>query len=163
MRSVSTTTTSKQTIRAALAALPLMALLVTASVMAVASSAHAEDMDTRMKRLERDVQTLSQAVYKGKIPPASAQASSAGSSEYQANVETRLSDIESQIRDLTGQVERQTYETQQLKTQLDRALADVNLRLTGIEKSGAATAQQSQNSGRLCCAEHAAKRHVKSR
>ena len=66
MRSVSTTTTSKQTIRAALAALPLVALLLTGAM----SSAHAEDMDTRMKRLERDVQTLSQAVYKGKTPPA---------------------------------------------------------------------------------------------
>ncbi len=111
------------TIQAAIAACAVLAGSVSWS-----GTATAEEVSSRLSRVERDIETLSQAVYKGKMPPASA--TSSGSNEYQSNVEVRLSDIEGQIRDMTGKVEQQNFEINQLKDRLDRALADMEMRLS---------------------------------
>lgn len=108
-------------------------LLGTAAV--VSYPASAEDADARLNRLERDIETLNRAVYKGETPPAPAALS--GSGEYQASVETRLSSIENQIRDLTGKVEQQSYDVGQMKGRLDRALADIELRLNSASNNAA--------------------------
>ena len=60
----------------------------------------------------------------------------ATSNSYQAQLETRLTDLENQMRDLRGQMEEKDHQITQLKTQLDKALADIDMRLN----SGAAPA-----------------------
>jgi tol-pal system protein YbgF len=90
--------------------------------------AYADDVTTRLNRIERDIDTLNQAVYKGKVPEAVSSSSSGGA--YQANVEVRLSDMERQIRDLTGKVEQQTFDVNQMKDRMDRLMADIELRLS---------------------------------
>ncbi|MCB1550828.1 MAG: tol-pal system protein YbgF [Alphaproteobacteria bacterium] len=114
----------------------------------LSGTASADDVSNRLSRIERDVETLNQAVYKGKMPPASAMPStSSGSNEYQANVEVRLSEIESQLRDLTGKIEQQNFENVQLKERLDRALADMDVRLSS--QSTESSAQSGAQSGTL--------------
>ncbi|OIN86284.1 MAG: tol-pal system protein YbgF [Alphaproteobacteria bacterium CG1_02_46_17] len=120
------------TIQAAIAACAVLAGSVSWS-----GTATAEEVSSRLSRVERDIETLSQAVYKGKMPPASA--TSSGSNEYQSNVEVRLSDIEGQIRDMTGKVEQQNFEINQLKDRLDRALADMEMRLSSAGTSSSNT------------------------
>lgn len=93
-------------------------------------AAQAEDTNARLDRLQRDIETLNQAVYKGQQPPTPLIASGSGATpEYQSNVESRLSQIEAQMRDLTGKIEQQGYDLNQLKQRLDRTTADMQLQM----------------------------------
>lgn len=107
-------------IQAALAA----CLLLTTT--ALPHHAMADDTSSRLRQLEGSVDTLNRAVFKGEKP--STPITSNSSPDYQASVETRLSDLETQLRELTGRVEQQGFENAQMKTKLDKALADIELR-----------------------------------
>jgi tol-pal system protein YbgF len=60
-----------------------------------------------------------------------------GNSSYQAQVETRLSDLENQVRNLRGQIEEKDFQIDQLQKKLDRALSDLEIRLN--ERASAAS------------------------
>lgn len=95
-----------------------------------------ESSDTfnRLNRLEREIETLNRAVYRGETPPAGAASSGSGDPSYQSTLEVRLSDLEKQLRDLTGKIEQQGFEIQQLRERVERAQADTDLRLGDLEK-----------------------------
>lgn len=105
----------------------------------------ADDTQTRLRQLEGSVDTLNRAVFKGEKPPVnltdSGASSGAPTADYQASVESRLSDLESQLRDLTGKVEKQEFENTQLKTKLDKALADMDLRFQDLNKANSVPAK----------------------
>jgi tol-pal system protein YbgF len=98
-------------------------------------AAHAQQDDTfnRLNRLEREIDTLNRAVYRGDAPPPSS-GGSTGDAGYQSNLEVRLADLEKQLRDLTGKLEQQTFEIQQLRERLDRSQSDMELRIGELEK-----------------------------
>jgi tol-pal system protein YbgF len=101
------------------------------------AQAQQDDTFNRINRLEREIDTLNRAVYKGQVPasaPTILSGSSSGDPGYQANLEVRLAEMEKQLRDLTGKIEQQTFETQQLRERLDRSLGDMELRVGEIEK-----------------------------
>lgn len=118
----------KVTMQAALAACCLF--------VALPAQAQQDDMFNRISRLEREIDTLNRAVYRGDKAPAPTQggAVAAGDSSYNSSIEVRLSDMEKQIRDLTGRIEQQGFEVQQMKDRVDRAQADMELRLNELEK-----------------------------
>lgn len=91
---------------------------------------HAESNDVvnRVKRLENEIDTLNRAVYKGEKPPISAEANQAT-----ADMEARIGRMENDIRDLTGKVEQQSYDNQQLQKRLDALEQDSRMRLDAIE------------------------------
>lgn len=127
---------SRDTLQAALAACALFA----STAMVAPSIVYAQDdAATRLSRMEAQMDTLSRAVFKGDVP-ASAMPTplTATSSDYQASVEARLSDLEKQNRELTGKVEQLTFDNSQLKTRLDKALTDIELRLQGQSQGQAA-------------------------
>lgn len=121
--------------QAALAACCLFALMPT--------SAHAQQDDTfnRINRLEREIDTLNRAVYKGEQPASAPtiMSTASGDSSYQANLEVRLSEMDKQLRDLTGKIEQQGFEIQQLRERLDRSQADMELRVGDLEKKNGVT------------------------
>jgi len=122
---------SSNRIQAAIAACLLLAS-VSFSPVAFA----ADDTQTRLRQLEGSVDTLNRALFKGEKPPVDISAASAPSSDYQASVETRLADLEKNVRELTGKVEQQGFENAQLKTKLDKALADIELRFQDVKGGG---------------------------
>lgn len=128
--------TTHQAARAA--CIVFVAGLLSGTALVPVSSARADDTTSRLNRIERDIETLNRAVYKGEMPPAGSVASSTGSAEYQASVETRLTDMESQIRDLTGKIEQQGYDIQQLKTKLEKSAGDMAV----MQQMGGAAATQ---------------------
>lgn len=78
------------------------------------------DLTNRLQRLENEIDTLNRAVYKGEKPPQQIYTNnnaSTGTSDAQSNaqMEIRLQQIETQMRDLTGKVEEQIYTINQLK------------------------------------------------
>ncbi len=113
----------------------LAALVALAPGFALAQDA---DVSNRLLRLERELSTLNQAVFQGASPPAPAPGDDRLSPEYAASVEVRLADIETQLRRLTGQVETQGFRIQQFGDRLDRALSDLEFRLSILEDGGGA-------------------------
>lgn len=118
----------------------LAACLLLSSVTLPTHIAVADDTSSRLRQLEGSVDTLNRAVFKGEKPPVDL-TSSSPSGDYQASVESRLSDLETQLRELTGKVEKQEFENAQMKTKLDKALADLELRFQDLNSSSTPTRQ----------------------
>ena len=101
---------------------------------ALAQLTETESIVNRLIRIEREVQTLNLQVYRGDPAPPSAPGTLAAMPEgYAAQFEIRLTQIERQLRDFTGQLEQSQFRTRQLTDRLDRALTDIEYRLTLLE------------------------------
>lgn len=103
------------------------------------------DIANRLNRLENEIETLNRAVYRGETPPPGARSS--GDPAVNADTQVRLQQMEIEFRDLRGKVEEQDFEIRQLKTQLERSLSDMELRLGDIE-SGRGSAPVSSGGAR---------------
>jgi tol-pal system protein YbgF len=97
-----------------------------------ASRAEAQDIQTQLDRLQRELTTLQSYVYKGGSAPASGavQQLPAGSA---ASIEVRLSEMESSLRQLRGQLEEMNYQIRQNSQRLEKFMADAEYRLTILE------------------------------
>jgi len=121
-----------------LSGLCFFVVLVTVLLCAMPVQAQStRDLNNRIKRLENDLETLNRAVYRGEKPNARAPAPSfSGGVANPAVAEVRIQELETELRDLTGQIEEQNFKIRQLETQFERLSSDVNLRLQDLE-SGA--------------------------
>jgi tol-pal system protein YbgF len=113
------------------------AFLLGLAVCPFVAPVHAQDGDVgvRLDRMERDLDTLNRSVFRGEKPPAGS-VPGASSSALQSQMDDRLSQLENDLRSLTGKVEEQGNTMNQLKAQLDRVVADMGLRLTALEQKG---------------------------
>lgn len=107
------------------------------------SDTHAQgNVDARVERMERDLMILQRQFYRNQ---GDAGGSSSGSSTVEvtgpgaAGLGVRLSQLEQQIRELTGLVEKSQFENQKLAEKLDKLSTDVDFRLRAVE-GGPATA-----------------------
>jgi len=114
--------------------------LAVPAVMAPAARAQDTSIKTlvdRVERLQRDLTTLQRQVYRGEAPPRS-EGSAAGGGEVPdtlaARIQLRLSQFETEVRGLTGQVEEQAFRINQMGQRLDRLVADIDLRLQRLEQ-----------------------------
>lgn len=86
----------------------------------------AQDVQSRLQRLENELQTLSRAVFRGETPPAGAAAPTGSPDlEAQANLQVRITQLESQLSTLTGQLEEQRHEMRRLHQTLQEATARI--------------------------------------
>lgn len=107
------------------------------ALQSLAGQAQAQDQSLkglvdRVDRLQRELQTLQRQVYKGEPPPDAAQGFAgdlAPGGSAVARLELRLTELEGQIRLLTGQVEEATFRNRQL----EQRLVDVETRLEQTE------------------------------
>jgi len=119
------------------------AIMVALTVFGGGFAATAQEADPRalFKRIEalrKDVSDLQSVVYGGKAPPPAgtvAASAAPGDAERTARLEVRLSEVEDQMRALTGEVERVAHDISQVAERLDKLVADVDFRLTEIEKA----------------------------
>lgn len=104
---------------------------------AFAQTNDVRQMVSRIHQLENQVQTLSRAVYKGERPPITSLNSSTATTAKPvgntplANFEVRLSALELQMRQITGKIEKQSYDIAQTQNQLKKSLMDIEMRLSG--------------------------------
>jgi len=82
--------------------------------------AQSNDFSSRLNRLENELETLNRAVYNGERPPQNIYTSEVTPSNQTSNraaaqMEIRLQQIETQMRELTGRIEEQMFTINQLK------------------------------------------------
>jgi len=97
----------------------------------------APSSDARLTRIENEIETLSRAIFKGETPPPGSLGSA--SQEQQANAELRINGLEDQLRTLTGMIEQQGHELQQIKTKYESTIADLQARLDTLETKAPAS------------------------
>lgn len=112
-----------------------LAWMAFAALVLGAAPAPAQDsmLAGRVDRLERDLQVLQRQAYQS-------QSGGGGigdmSAEGAASLYSKVSQIEEQMRDLTGQIEQLNYKIEQTQQRLDRMQSDVDFRFQSIEKGG---------------------------
>jgi tol-pal system protein YbgF len=120
----------------------LLILLATVGILFSLAPARAEDMEalmSRLDRMERDMQDLQKDLYRDGGKAASKGASSgAANSDMNASavsrIESRLDDLENNMRQLTGRIEEATHQNQQTQKQLEKYMADAELRFQTLEQ-----------------------------
>ena len=96
-----------------------LSFIVVLVMLPAASLAQSNDFTNRLNRIENELQTLNRAFYKGEKPVSGPtplyQAPSAGTASQNAQTELRLQQIENDMRQLTGKIEQQRYDFNQVK------------------------------------------------
>lgn len=115
----------------------------------------------RLDRLERDLNTLQSQVYRSGGPTVITSPSAGGGSRASGGslngdaysmLDDRISTLENQLRDLTGQVEKANFAASQVSAKLDRMQADNDFRFKDLESKigegvGGAAPAAAQSSG----------------
>lgn len=119
--------------------------LFAALPMARAQDTSLKGLLDRIERLQRDLDTLQRHVYRGEPPPpAAAPAGAEVPSTQAARIEVRLSQFETELRDLTGKVEEQSFRINQMTQRLDSLVVDLDLRLQALEADAAGLAVEGE-------------------
>lgn len=100
--------------------------LVLGALVCLPLVSHAQsDQRARIDRLENEIETLSRAVFRGERPPTPSASPASGASAglgagagQQAALIVRLDSMEAELRRVTGRLEEQSFEIEQLKNQL---------------------------------------------
>lgn len=117
-----------------------MLLLALLSI-AAAPTVSAQDVTTqeRLDRLERDLSMLQRQVYRGTDGEAPA---GAGGSDAAVDTQVRMDRLEQQMRDLTGRVEDETNQVEQLRQRLEQINSDIDVRLSQGQGQGQGQGQE---------------------
>ena len=122
----------------------LLAAMALALLIA-APEARAQDLQSQIERLQRELSDLQSYVYRGGTPPASAtQQVPPGSA---ADIQVRLGELEQSLRQLRGQIEQLSYRIGQNSDRLERFMRDAEYRLTVLEGGDPAAPPPSAQSG----------------
>lgn len=105
------------------------------------SEAFAQDLRSRVERLQQELQTLQRAVYGGRTGSASQGGAAGGdlNRPQAARIELRLNQLETEIRSLTGQVEELTFNLDRMSQRFEGFVVTVDQRLQRLERPPAAT------------------------
>lgn len=119
-------------------------------------------MANRLNQLEKQVQTLSQSIFKGKPLPADMAAGGSGGGVNPAALtmfEDRLRVVEEQQRSMISQVEKLGFDVRQMQDQMQKSQSDLDMRfqqMSAAGASGAAASNASSSSSSLPADEMAA-------
>lgn len=117
----------------------LSAAMLVSSLPALAQSLDASALMDRIERLERDIRTLNVQIARGgSSTGGSATGVDAGSGEpAYARLSVRMSQLENDLRNVTGRIEEMSFQMNQVSTQLEKMAADVDFRLSQLEHGSA--------------------------
>lgn len=101
-----------------------------------------ENLSDQMNRIRRDMDDIQSYLYRStNVPPSRGVTTRAGPNpESMALLQRRVLEMQSQIRELTGQLEQSSHAVQLMGNRLDKLVRDVDLRLQSLESSRSPTA-----------------------
>ena len=111
-------------------------LLGALSVPVLAQDADMQSLVDRLERMDRDIKSLNLKVYRGTDTVTSTTGEEL-SGPLGSRLSVKTNQLESQLRELTGQLEETAYRITQMSTRLDKLVADVDYRLTALEGGNA--------------------------
>lgn len=117
----------------------LVGLPLLAAGPAIAQSAGDPDMRSlgnRLDRIENEISDLQRQTYSG---GGSGAPTALGSGANAADLQSRIVQLEDQVRDLTGRLEEATHRAEQSERNLETFKADVELRFQDLQRGGGAT------------------------
>jgi tol-pal system protein YbgF len=95
-------------------------------------------LQDQLQRLDRELTTVQQQVYRGTAAPAAAP-SGAPPSDAQASaaatLQTRIYALQGELRTTTGQIEEVNFAVSDIRQRLDKLVNDLDFRLAALEKS----------------------------
>ncbi len=105
-----------------------------------------ENLGQELERLRRDLSDVQRFVYRGtQNPPASSATGNAQNvPEANARLQRQMLEIQSQVRELTGHIERMQHNVRLMGDRLDKLVADVDHRLQTLE-TGAPVASSNES------------------
>jgi tol-pal system protein YbgF len=117
--------------------LALFVAFVQPTLPAFAQSEELSELRNELARLQREVSALRREMARSGSGGGSSSPRSIGGElppTLAARMEVRLSQLESQVSRITGKIEELNHGVQQLGEKLDKAVADIELRLSALEK-----------------------------
>lgn len=119
----------------------ICAAMLTMAVPVFAQDTNARALMDRIERLERDIRTLNVQIARGGSAPAmvsgadgSAAAAAGGGDAAYARLIVRMSQMENDLRTVTGRLEEMSFKFNQVSQQLEKMTADVDFRLNRLEQ-----------------------------
>jgi tol-pal system protein YbgF len=123
--------------------------LVPLSAVRVHAQDSGDSVNQRLDRLEHDLNELQRQVYRSSLSGNGSSSDNGDTDDSSGNaapqtgnqalsVQLRMDQLDSQIRDMTGQIEEVQYGISQLKTRLDKMQSDDELRFQALEHPGSA-------------------------
>lgn len=128
-----------QGMRGSLSAIGLTVLLMVGLAGNALAQADTRALLDRLERVERQLGTLEQSVYRGQPPaaPAAARPSSTGTPSLApstaADVQIRMTELEDELGSLTGRIEELGHRVNQINTRLDKLVADLDTRFQQLD------------------------------
>lgn len=118
-----------------------LAVLLSAVSPAAAQNYEMQQLLNRMERLQQEMSTLQRHVYRGEKPPPSAVAPASAEGDVAsrtlvARMSQRINELEGELRRMTGRNEELGHAVNQVKSRLDKLVADVDFRLSALERGG---------------------------
>ena len=143
---------SRRCRRAARAGLLGVATWLAATTGAAAQSGDLGAILDRINLLEQTLADVQRQLYRGGVPrapadtlaPPAAGEAAAADTPAAARLSVRLGELEEQMRLLTGRIEEVDFLARQVEDRTDKLVADVDFRLTAIERNLAAAAPGSE-------------------
>ena len=125
--------------RIRLAVIFLLAVsLVIVSMPSVAQDLRIGALNDRIDQLTRKLSDLERHVYHGDSPPPAGESPTPA---HAASTQVRLQELSDEFRHLTGSVEKLSHDVRILNDRVEKLVADVDFRLSAIERARAASAQ----------------------
>jgi tol-pal system protein YbgF len=102
-----------------------------------------ESVSDQLKRLRRDLEDIQAYVYRSPnaAPVAGSTTRVAPDSDAMAILQRQVQEMQSQMRDLTGQIEKVRYDILGVSDRLDKLVGDVDLRLQALERGNSGQQQ----------------------
>ena len=117
---------------------------------AMAQGTELKPLLDRLERMERDIRTLNVQISRGGSSGSTSGASDVGgatgsaraSEPALARIEVRLSTLDEELRTLTGKMESESHQIDQMNRRLDKLVSDIDFRLSALEKSNSGSSSR---------------------
>jgi tol-pal system protein YbgF len=109
-------------------------MLVMSHGSVIAQNTDPEALARRIEKLERSLTSLEQHAFRGGGAGGGTGTLSKDGTTYRQRTEIRIAGLETQLRDMTGQIERLLHEISGLSQRMDKLVADADYRLAALEQ-----------------------------